>query len=408
MQVASLSVKLSANVEQAISGLRKSDAALQKSAVVANKESKKIEGFTNKMKLGWVAVAAGAIASLYAVAKSSAVIGGYFSEFGLLVGYVFDEIGIAMLPVIEPLLDFLFDCADKFAELPDPIKATAGAIIILGTAIPGVLVVLAGLKLALSTLGISGWLASYGINATWLAIAAPIVIGVGLGLAIVALLELTGVLEKVREQGRLLREEGIEATCFYDLGVKAREGTDKVLTCFYDLGVKAREFTDTFYDLGARLREIVVETWDKIKVFTKKTWETIKTNTINIWNAIGAAIWKPIQSAYNKIRDYVNRIINKINSIPVVGTIVSTVSKYMPSLPEFQHGGYVPTTGLAMLHAGEHVTPAGGTTRTSSVTTINYNPTFNITGEMRSDTDLRNLADKLSGIMKDDVRRIIR
>jgi len=46
----------------------------------AARESEKVEGFMGKWKMGWVAMGAAAITSLYAVAKSSAVMRSYFSE----------------------------------------------------------------------------------------------------------------------------------------------------------------------------------------------------------------------------------------------------------------------------------------------------------------------------------------
>ena len=366
MEVANLTVKLSSDVEQAISGLHKSDAALQKSGMVANKESKKIEGFMGKWKLGWVAMSTAAIASLYAIAKSSAVIGAYFSEFGALLGYVFDEIGIAMAPVIYPLLDFLWKLADLFVDHLIPgLKWLADKFADLKPHIKGITALLGFLAPAFSILLIP------------------------LGLLVLAFKafkdKILPILIEWKDKAIALFGEWKDK-----IVAKVGEWKDKVTEIINIIIIKFKEWGKKILD------------W-KNKIV--KHWEILKIKTQKIWNEIKDAIWKPIQSAYNKVVEYVNKIISKMKSIPIVGGVGSYISRHIPS---FQHGGYVPETGLAILHAGEHVTPAGGTTRTSSATTINYSPTFYITGEMRSNTDLRELADRLSTIMKDDVRRIIR
>ena len=382
MEVANLSVKLSADVEQAISGLRKSDAALQKSATVASKESKKIEGFMGKMKMGWIAVAAGAIASLYAVAKSSAVIGGYFSEFGMLVGMVFDEIGIAMAPIIDPLLDFLWMLGDKFAALPEPVKAAIGIIILVGTAI-AVLIPIIGLIAPAFATGIAiitPLLAGFFL----FLLANPIILIIA---AIIAVAVLLYIAWKKNWGG-------------------IQEKTKVVIEWF-----KAHDWALLFLGpIGAVIlfAKKIYENWDKIKAFTKKTWETIKSITMNLWSAIGNAIWQPIKNAYNKIRDFVNMIISKIKSIPVIGSATSYIGKISKYIPSFQHGGYVPTTGLAMLHAGEYVMPANNTRNVTNSPTIVISPTIYVSGEMRTDTDLRKLASDLSVYFKDEIKRQVR
>ena len=384
MEVANLTVKLSSDVEQAISGLRKSDAALQQSGKVANKESKKIEGFMGKWKLGWVAMSTAAIASLYAIAKSSAVIGAYFSEFGALLGYIFDEIGIAMAPIIYPLLDFLWKLADAFVERVIPLlKKAVTWFMNLKPSIKGVIAALGFLAPVLSILLIP------------------------LGLLYLAFKVFK---DKILPMLTEWKDKAIAVFTEWKAKIisKISEWGLALLPIFEIIESKIDKWKDKIIEIKDKLIAEFSKWLKKIFVWTTKIvkyWQDLKLKTTTIWNTIKDAIWKPIQSAYKKVQEYVEKIIAAMKRIPIVGGVGSYVSRHIPS---FQHGGYVPETGLAMLHAGEHVTPAGGTTRTSSTTTINYNPIFYITGEMRSDTNLRELADKLSGIMKDDVRRVIR
>lgn len=406
MEVANLSVKLSADVEQAISGLHKTDAAVTKSATVAGKESKKIEGFMGKWKAGWIMMAAAAIASLYAVAKSSAVIGGYFREFGLLLGYFFDSIGEAMAPIIEPLLDWLWDLADAFDELPDFVKIATGAVIGLAAAIPTLLVGLAALKWALTTLGITAGVT----NAAMIALG--VTLGLGVGIASVWVLAKTGVLDALNEMGRKFEEmHPIIMDFLKAMGILPGSlGVIAIDIVTGEFGRIPEDLKRVWEEGGKAVINIwkwITDTISNMITLRYNQWmewgHELKRGMAIIWNAIGNAIWKPIQRAYNRIVEYVNKIISKIKSIPVVGSVASYASRHIPS---FQHGGYVPTTGLAMLHAGEHVTPAGGATTTNRKTVVNFNPTIYVTGEMRTDTDLRDLANKLSGFWKDDLKRM--
>lgn len=406
MEVANLSVKLSADVEQAISGLHKTDAAVTKSAVVAGKESKKIEGFMGKWKMGWITMAAAAIASLYAVAKSSAVIGGYFREFGLILSTFFDSIGIAMAPITEPILDWLWDLVDAFDELPDEIKIATGVVIGLSAAVPTAIVALAGLKWGLTTLGIGAGFAALAM------LGLALIIGLELGILGVWVLVKTGVIDALDTMGRKFEEmHPVIADFLKAIGILPGS-----------LGVIAIDIvTGNFGRIPEDLKRVwreggegAINTWKWITdaisnmiTIRYNEWmewgHELKRGMLIIGNAIGRALWEPIQNAYNRIKDFMDKIMSVISRIQSVRETVSNTSRHIPS---FQHGGYVPTTGLAMLHAGEHVIPAGGATTTNRKTVVNFNPTIYVTGEMRTDTDLRDLASKLSGFWKDDLKRM--
>lgn len=94
--------------------------------------------------------------------------------------------------------------------------------------------------------------------------------------------------------------------------------------------------------------------------------------------------------------------------LSVFGTGAATGGKKLKKLPEHQTGGYVPTTGLALLHAGERVIPksmAG-----SSAVISNYNNvTVNLQSTGVAQMDGRAIADvvirQLNRRMKMDARR---
>jgi hypothetical protein len=67
-------------------------------------------------------------------------------------------------------------------------------------------------------------------------------------------------------------------------------------------------------------------------------------------------------------------------------------------IPTFANGGVMPYTGLAMVHAGETITPAGQN--------INSSPTINIQASISNDYDVRRLADQLSKYWVNDMERV--
>jgi len=62
-----------------------------------------------------------------------------------------------------------------------------------------------------------------------------------------------------------------------------------------------------------------------------------------------------------------------------------------------QYGGYIPSTGLYEMHAGERVVTAGGGG-------VNFNPTVNINASISSDMDIRGIANKLNNMWASDLR----
>jgi len=161
---------VSADVKDALNGLRQTETQITKTAAETGKQTGKVEGFLGKWKMGWIAVSVAAVASLYAVAKSSAVISGYFSEFGMIVGDAFDAIGIAMSPIIDPLLGFLWDAEGAFVDAVIPAIETF-ATKVAEVAIPA----LTDLKAAFSGLPPEAQMAVAGIGVAAVGLA-PIVV----------------------------------------------------------------------------------------------------------------------------------------------------------------------------------------------------------------------------------------
>jgi hypothetical protein len=172
-------------------------------------------------------------------------------------------------------------------------------------------------------------------------------------------------------------------------------------------------------------------------------WEAIKTIVmgfvsffVGIWDVITGIFtgnFDLIKQGFGKMGDGIvgifkgvaNLVINIVNAL--VGLIVSALAQLIRPIqwiwnmipghakvtwyedimsagagknliPSFATGGVMPYTGLAMLHAGETITPAGQG--------INSAPTFNITTNVSNDYDVRRLADDLSKYWVQDMERM--
>ncbi len=130
--------------------------------------------------------------------------------------------------------------------------------------------------------------------------------------------------------------------------------------------------------------------WNKSEAFRnffKGMWEGIKTavggvvdffkglpdKIKTIFEKVGNFIIAPYKFAFNMIADIWNNTVGKISfTIPSWVPVVGGKGFSMPQIPKFHTGGVVPgapgSETLAILQAGERVTPAGSSSSTVTVT----------------------------------------
>jgi len=113
---------------------------------------------------------------------------------------------------------------------------------------------------------------------------------------------------------------------------------------------------------------------------------TVFAGSVGLLAASIAALAAALASVPDWARDLVGGIIGGIGG--VLGGIAGIFK-----IPGLQRGGYITRSGIAYLHAGETVVPAGYTSTRTEV--INYN-TFNISGEGLS---AREIAEEVSRIL---------
>lgn len=124
---------------------------------------------------------------------------------------------------------------------------------------------------------------------------------------------------------------------------------------------------------------LLVKHWGVVKKAGAAAWDWIKSAASNTWNfikkipgwigsafkAIGSFITAPFRKAFNGISDAWNSTVGQLNwTVPGWVPGIGGNSIGVPHLPHFHQGGTVPgapgSEMLAVLQAGETVTPAGG------------------------------------------------
>lgn len=152
--------------------------------------------------------------------------------------------------------------------------------------------------------------------------------------------------------------------------------TTSVVNFFADILTKLTDWITTFTAAVATFfADLVAQAATWVVDFTKSIVDgltnivtAVTTPLQQIYDAITGkfqAIWTFVSGIWENIKKAVSDILSKI---PLINGNAST--------PAYASGGYVPQTGLALLHAGEYVVPAsqvsGGTPGGGSTTINNY------------------------------------
>lgn len=323
--------------------------------------------------------------------------------FGGLVKGVLDVLGVSdmlnatilvvLLPALQPLADVLFNIMDFFMNLPEPVQKIIGMFVILAAAL-GILFTVLGM---FGTFAVGGFKIIAGaVSGLWGVLSGFVAwvagaLGVSFGVAFAIILAvIVAVIALV--------VGAIEAWKNNFLGFK-----DAVIGIWEAIKTVVQGFVNFFKGILDIVVGIFTLNGDKIKEGFRLVGEGIKgifkgvaNFVINIINALVglivsalAQLIRPIQWIWNKIPGHAK--VTWYEDIMAAGAGKNLI-------PSFATGGVMPYTGLAMLHAGETITPAGQG--------INSAPTFNITANVSNDYDVRRLADQLSKYWTTDFERI--
>ena len=279
------------------------------------------------------------------------------------MGDLSEELGTILLPILDKVVEVLSQIADWFGKLSPGAKKAVVAFAAVAAAIGPVLIVL-GKVVAMGPNLIKGFQAvgkAWGILSK-LFMANPWILLIA---AIVALVILI-----VVNWDKIKRYLGIVWEWIKTTSAKVWDTIKKALKAALDFIVNLF--------LNWTLIGLLIQHWDAIKEgisalkdWIFDTWDSIVSFFSELPSRIGSAVsgmWDGIKSAF---RSAVNWIISKWNDLEIsigggtiLGVSIPKITVRTPNIPSFQSGGTFHSppgsgSGLALLHNGERVIPAG-------------------------------------------------
>ena len=308
------------------------------------------------------------------------------------LGEKFGDLGVklteALLPVLERLVGFIEGLVTAFTNLPGPLQGIIGgftalgaALIVIGPAIPGIVLAFKGLAALKLGATIAGWAAVIPTIGTALSGLLPIIAGVFTGpVGWAALLVGAGAaIYAFRDQ---------IGEVFSGLGQFFAPAIEAFTTTFVDPLVQgATQVFDFFRDNFGQFFQIITTPFQEAIGFINSTFiepissaistviETIRTN----WSALQQGLISPFEAAANTIKGIFNAVLGTVES--VVNNVINAINKKIqgvnnlsskvgipaiPTIPNIEipklaKGGMVNGAQLALIgEAGpEYVVPAG-------------------------------------------------
>ncbi len=101
--------------------------------------------------------------------------------------------------------------------------------------------------------------------------------------------------------------------------------------------------------------------WNDMNAMTGGALDKLKNSITGTFTSIGATIHSIVQGIVNDIKNMINSAIDAINHLidganSLAGKVPGVSGNIkIPTIPRFDQGGFMPYTGLAMLHQGEFV-----------------------------------------------------
>lgn len=265
------------------------------------------------------------------------------------MGDLREEAGLPLVNVFGAILDFIFRMMKQFPIFGETVKFAI-------TTISGAL---AGLGIGILT---SKILAALGITGIAFAPWAAVITG-----AIFTVIYAVGKLAPIFEENKKIILLVLSAILmgFFVLAIAIGSPIAIIVAAIALIAFAGL----TIYTHWKDIEELLIILWKNLKEKALNIWTDIKTNFETVINDI-VKFFQPLINTIQSIISLAERAWSAITRLPgMVGTAVSRI------LPTRQFGGYIPETGMYMLHRGEMVNPArqGG----AGAITINlYGNTF--------------------------------
>jgi hypothetical protein len=278
-------------------------------------------------------------------------------------------LGILFLPLAMQLLDWALMFLDWVSQLSEGQKKWIGWIVLAGIVLGTLLFVIGTLVLGIGAMAIA-----FGTTAAVIVLTIGLVIGV-----IIAVIAIGVLLFFAWKKNWLGMRDVI--TMFVNGVVNMFKGFWNILMGMVKVFVGF--FTGDFNKMGEGIKQIFQGIWQGIK---------------GIFQIGLASIWGFIKSFLNLAIGAINTVLKAGAGIGNVLTGKGFTTAGALQIPSFQTGGIMPHTGLAMLHKGETITPAG---QGGNGVTININ-----NPSVRNDSDIRKIAEMVKKAWINDFERL--
>ena len=310
-------------------------------------------------------------------------------------------IGIAFLPVATGLLDILLPIALWFLSLDENTRTVIGTIIF-------VIATIASVIAALGMFGLAIPLISTGIGIL-IGVLGPLLIPLaGIALAIGLVYMVFTYWDKIPDILKPIMIT-IAGLLFYMMGplgwIAAAVMAAILIWKNWDKIVKF--FTDAWNSLQSWWAGFWPVLLDALLWPARQLWNILT----GIWTAIPEGFRNMLKGAWdwgvNLIKGFIDGILSMHRAVfeaiwnilpePIKAVLSGIGGMFGLGLPAAQAGGFVASTGAAVIHKGETIVPAGAAA-------ISFNPTINISGT--AGVDARSLANEIFRLVEPELRRI--
>lgn len=422
--IASLGILVSANVAPAMQSMDQVGAKVKDVGQTSQKEGKKTEGFMKRWAGSFAMIGAAATGALYMVVKASPLLAGAMREAQDAISLLFMTVGDALEPILRPFINTLWELSDLIIDMPAPLDALTSGFIVFGGTIVGAAGGLGLISLGLKAFGIGA--ATAGAGAAVLAGAfGGIVLAAGaVATALYYVSEdpttaIIGAFTTIGTGMALLFHHPLIAAVSAIAGgfaLLVRAGSDLEVglgLAFVGIGVAATALMGhPIFAVGIGLVAFFIS--------FQKASDEMKVGIVAAFTAIGIAasvlLANPVIAAITAIVDAYLVLVALEDKLQPGKRLFGRFGLEPPGplfdisdiTGLFQHGGYVPYTGPAILHAGEYVVPRGKVgAGVGGGAVYNVTNTFEINNPvLGSDMDVERLKQKLDELYKREMGRV--
>lgn len=248
-------------VDETTESLQQQSEQFEETADVAEEESGRLQGFSERWSGAMTAIVAGLAIGAAGLASQVPVIGELMGGLVAIIDALAFQMDQVLRPVLQPLTNLMFGLSEAIFQL----DGVAGAIVGVLTSIAAALGVVAGVAALFgsSLSSIIGFLAGLGpviagVSAGALALAAAL--GAIIGLIGVLILDVLGVLDFFRDLGALTREVAEDVIAFVSEGVS--DAFDWLVSAVNDPLGAVEDILGVLEDIGSWITTAISDAFD--------------------------------------------------------------------------------------------------------------------------------------------------